>query len=458
MEYITIPGSCKKIGKGAFAGATSLREISLSEKIKEIEEMAFAGCSNLADITIPSQTETIGDAAFSMCIRFENIVLPSNIKTLGSHAFSLCSNLKTVSFNENLQSIGEGAFSDCYMLSDVTLPDQIKEIGESAFENCYAMNEILIPNSVISLGNKAFGSVEFKNSVTNRQLNPFSIAQETFDDNTYNNIALKVPSGTRANYEMLSGWNNFKNIIEEEIEGGEYILKVLYNDGGYLTYNGNKIFSEDHIIYDDSKESLLKIIPYESYNVGSVSLNGNNVSQNNNEVIISGINGNSTLECEFKIKEYTLRIVEAEANSYSELLVEHGASPRIKIQSVTGKDLLSVRINGETATDKITNGDYYKMEPIKENTTIVISSDEDVAVKNSNIKTYVRYWNIENELFIESDKKINRIEAVNFTGQIIHTNDAPDYSYIIKLEKQNSYIINISYEDGETETFKYQMK
>ena len=453
-----MPSSVERIGKGAFAGATMLREIILGENIIEIGEMSFAGCSNLNNISLPDNISKIGDGAFTMCIRFENIILPKNLTKLNFSAFSLCSNLKTISFNENIKIIEEGAFSDCYQLTDITFPTNIKEIGESAFENCYSLGSIIIPSNITGIGNKAFGSIEFSNNIISKIQEPFAIEKETFDDYTYKNIVLNVPFGTKSLYENISGWNNFQNIMEGTPENDNYSVNVLYNEGGYLTYNGNRIISGQNISYDKQSSSSLKIYPYENYNISKVTFNGNIISTSNNEIILSGIETNSIIECEFKIKEYTLRIIEPDAVTYSELLVEHGSTPKIKIQSNTGKEINSVKINGEIATDKLTNGSYYKMNPIKENTTIVINSENDVIVENAILKTYLRYWNINKSFFIESDKKIKNIEVMNYSGQVLYKLNEENYSFIFELQQNDNYMINVVYFDGETELVKYLMK
>lgn len=62
------------IGKKAFLGAKSLRELNLPECIDIIQDWAFASCSNLEIITFPRKTLTIGQGILKDCFRLEQIV------------------------------------------------------------------------------------------------------------------------------------------------------------------------------------------------------------------------------------------------------------------------------------------------------------------------------------------------------------------------------------------------
>ena len=454
LEFFEIPHNVETIGKGAFAGNVSLRNISIPEKTVVIDEMAFSGCSNLSNISFPANIEKIGSAAFAMCIRLEDISIPSKIKRIEDFTFSLCSNLRNVTSNSVLEYIGEGAFSDCYLLENFNLPNKLKDINKSAFENCYALESLNIPSSVNNIGNNAFNSLKSANNIVSNISYPFAIENQTFDNYCYNNIVLNVPSGTSDLYKNTSGWNNFKNIHEMDATIGNYSVDVIYNDGGYITYNGTILDRNDIFDVDSDKDYHIKIVPEDGYAVNSVMLNGKNISLTDNGFILSGVDNNAVIECVFKIKEYTLLVIESKASSYSEFLLEHGSTPRIRISSAKDGDLLNVKVNGEILTSKIVSGDYYKMDPIKENTTILIERDDDVAVNRVEKNYTVKYWTAGNQLFLESDKKIKSIEISDFNGRNILSSDVDNYSGIYRLDSNINYVVNVIFSDGESEQIK----
>lgn len=77
---ITIPEQIENkpvtvIGKKAFLGAKSLRELYLPESITEIREWAFASCSGLEKLSLPRKELNIGQGILKDCVKLEQIVL-----------------------------------------------------------------------------------------------------------------------------------------------------------------------------------------------------------------------------------------------------------------------------------------------------------------------------------------------------------------------------------------------
>lgn len=90
----------KTIAAGAFEGALSLKEVTLSATLSSIGEGAFRGCTALTKIVLPKTLKTIGKGAFSGCAALEEIVIPASVSSIGEAAFEKCEALKKVSFAE----------------------------------------------------------------------------------------------------------------------------------------------------------------------------------------------------------------------------------------------------------------------------------------------------------------------------------------------------------------------
>ena len=83
---IPADGSVTKIGSGAFAGCSKLKEITIPSTIKEIGGTAFSS-SGLEKVTLSEGLETIGMHAFSYCENLKEINIPSTVKTIYTSAF-----------------------------------------------------------------------------------------------------------------------------------------------------------------------------------------------------------------------------------------------------------------------------------------------------------------------------------------------------------------------------------
>ena len=72
--------------------------ITLPSSIKEIKRIAFARATNLIEINLSEGLEEIGDYAFTLCDSLTTITLPKSIKTLGHSIFKECSKMKEISY------------------------------------------------------------------------------------------------------------------------------------------------------------------------------------------------------------------------------------------------------------------------------------------------------------------------------------------------------------------------
>ena len=87
-----------RLNKGAFAGCSSLTNITLPNSVTSIGFRAFKNCSSLTSITIPNGVTGIGDGTFSDCPRLVSITIPKSVTSIDYLAFSGCSNLTNITY------------------------------------------------------------------------------------------------------------------------------------------------------------------------------------------------------------------------------------------------------------------------------------------------------------------------------------------------------------------------
>lgn len=164
-------------------------------------------------------------------------------------------------------------------MTSLTIPEGVETIGFHAFESCNKITKIILPSTVTSIGYNAFYGTRNLISLISHIQNPFEIAKETFMYLYIDMVTkwksilpptatLYVPVGTKSQYEALSGWNQFEDIEEGELQeavvGG---IRFAYATGG----------STATVIHDDSYQELSTvtipatvIISGKNYNVTAI--------------------------------------------------------------------------------------------------------------------------------------------------------------------------------------------
>lgn len=206
-----IPDDVKIIGKNAFAGCTTLTDVTFPSGLTEIEDYAFYGCTGLSSIEIPANVQKIGGSAFGRCsldtitvdeenevytsgdncnaifssyglavgsnnttipegtkvissnafdgcAGLESIRIPSTVVRIDRCAFEHCSGLKQIDFAEgsNVNTISEFAFDGCEKLTGISLPSNITEVAQYTFRDCSSLEQVEVPEGVTAFGAHAF--------------------------------------------------------------------------------------------------------------------------------------------------------------------------------------------------------------------------------------------------------------------------------------------------------------
>ncbi|MGC7153957.1 leucine-rich repeat protein [Metamycoplasma hominis] len=170
---VTIPGSVKEIGKGAFSGCRNLKEVILNEGLEKIGEGALS-IWDIRSILINPNNKNF-EIKDNFLIDKNNkkilvyldkkttkVTIPRSIKEIGDSAFIGCRNLKEIILNEGLKKIGVAAFRST-KIESITIPSSLKEIGYLAFDfsiishisiNSYNKNFKIKDNFFIDKNNK----------------------------------------------------------------------------------------------------------------------------------------------------------------------------------------------------------------------------------------------------------------------------------------------------------------
>ena len=163
LKNIIIPYSVRKIGAYAFA-RSALTQIEIPASVTWIEYNSFSDCKSLEKVRFMPQTkfEWI-KSTFRDCPKLKEIHIPASVKKIGRCSFMGCENLEKVTFEQNsqLEIIEEGAFNCLPQLKEIRIPASVKEIGRLAFYQCGRLRKIIIDSqsNLKIIGELAFSRI-----------------------------------------------------------------------------------------------------------------------------------------------------------------------------------------------------------------------------------------------------------------------------------------------------------
>ncbi len=99
---VIIPNSITRIPDYAFAGCSSLTDLTIPNSVTGIGWGAFEGCSSLTSLEIPSSVTGIGWSAFEGCSSLTSLEIPSSVISIGRRAFAYCKNIKNIYFKGDI--------------------------------------------------------------------------------------------------------------------------------------------------------------------------------------------------------------------------------------------------------------------------------------------------------------------------------------------------------------------
>ncbi len=299
IENVVLGNQVTTIKDYFFAGNTALESVTIPSSVTTVEGAAFAYCSSLASVDLSSITQTtLPDQIFQYCSSMTECILPSTITHIGGESFEGCSSLKSLTIPASVTTISEyWCFSGCSGLTDVVFEDSDTPLvidGNALFSNSINLNKLYIGRNIthinssdailgygknITIGEKvtALGDILYRSegmlqSVTVKQLNPFTLAEGVFTEEQLANATLWIPGGTDATY-TAAGWN-FTNV-----DHTSFVVTMSTNAGGALK-TGTFIASEGNnvrTLIDRESNVLFEIQKEQDYDFTSLTKNGNAV-------------------------------------------------------------------------------------------------------------------------------------------------------------------------------------
>ena len=262
LVNVDIPNSVQTIKDSAFSGCAALQKIFFPNNLTEIGQFAFHG-TGLQKVTISSSVNYIGEHAFCntpidefsvsegnkkylsvegvlLCINTEkedvestfillkyppkkdltSYIIDNDITSIDCCAFKGASNLVEIIMHDNIYSFGaEQTFTLCKSLKEICIPPKIKQLPPSCFWGCEALENVYVcDRELLQIEKKAFKmctsliGLHFQINIPEN----ITVEVDAFDEETYEQCVLYIPSGTRWAYRHHPVFGKFKNIEIEK--------------------------------------------------------------------------------------------------------------------------------------------------------------------------------------------------------------------------------------------------
>lgn len=385
-------------------------------------EHPFYGQSSLTEIKFGSGITRIGYHMFQNCTSIEHIEIPHNITQIQNNAFEACSKLSDIRMEEGVASIGSNVFKNCTSISYILLPSTITNVGSDAFLNCTNINKVYskshIPASIqeSSFPGRTYlsavlyvptGTKSLYEAATGWQDFSSIVETDNFDDlNTYYSFNISTTTGGKVS---VLGNTLSNTSMSATVKEGEDVTLSFVPDDGYelksVVINGvdmtKDVVDNTYTIQSVSQNTTVEVIfaelpvylaiksadngsiaqeiekgksysfvitPSESWDIESVSFNGENVTSQleGNKYTTPAITYDSELNIVYRQNEASaVKSLKSEGNvkvfaSYGKLTVENvGTSTNLSVYSSSGSIVASDSIGiGMTTIDLPTNNIY----------------------------------------------------------------------------------------------------
>ena len=253
ITEVTIPNSVISIGLGAFSECYNLVSVDMSEQLQLLGASAFSNCIKLETVDLPDTLQNIGGEAFFGCTALKELYLSNELTNIGTNIIRGCSSLEkltlpgritlislvgdalanipatltTISFANGSQSICENALYSCTQIENINIPNTVTSIEANAFFGCTGIADIVLPESIVSVALGAFNgcasltniTVPFvgatKNGTTNTHFGYIFGASNYSENSDYVPASLRtvtITGGTSVDSNAFYGCDGIVNI------------------------------------------------------------------------------------------------------------------------------------------------------------------------------------------------------------------------------------------------------
>lgn len=283
ITSVTLPTTVKSIGSYAFYNCKSLKELKGVDQIEQIGHGAFENTklmdsyssgmiyfgkvaytyknpgdmpSNTA-VKIKEGTKSITEQAidfdYSYINKIESLYIPSSVEDISGYIVSngkdsryftsiivdednkkydsrdgcnaiiekttkaLIQGCKNTKIPETVKIIQPHAFNHAEV-DEMSIPNSVEEISQKAFFYS-SIQKIIIGSGMKEIGFYAFIGCEDLKTIYISCKKPCNLNYAAFEDDTFENATLYVPTGSKALYQSAESWKKFKNIVELESLG-----------------------------------------------------------------------------------------------------------------------------------------------------------------------------------------------------------------------------------------------
>lgn len=229
LKTITLPSTLTGIGRGAFGNCPSLAVLSLAATgVTEIPARAFAGDTSLAELSLPAALASVGSEAFEGTA-LETLSL-AGVTNYDPYSLSGMQRLRSVTLNPDATA-GEGLLMDNTSLSGVAgmpvlLPDyfaansslspsdlsdtDVAAFGRYAFANTPG-ETLVLPADLLAVGQGALSGMTYLKEIDARTLDARvpAASDESFEGITPPEITLLVTEESVADWQADPAWGKF---------------------------------------------------------------------------------------------------------------------------------------------------------------------------------------------------------------------------------------------------------
>ena len=215
IELQSVKASLRTIGKNAFKGCTSVKEVTIPKGILTVSNSAFEGCSGLTDVTIAAKT--INAKAFAECTNLKTVKMEEGVTTIQGMAFAN-TQISAVTIPSTLTTAGttkegtieKGPFAGTMIATvhgqtedsteaqeGATILPETKKIPDNLFLGCTSIIDVQIPETVTEIGQKAFKDASSVENVT------FAVNTETGEVKGVEKIGISAFDGCSSFRELV---------------------------------------------------------------------------------------------------------------------------------------------------------------------------------------------------------------------------------------------------------------